>query len=83
MTFLELQHRLLDHLRQRVQSGEATERGLARMAGLSQPHLHNVLKGRRSLSVEMADAILAHLHLDICDLIDPDEVVRRRKREPM
>jgi hypothetical protein len=73
MTFLDLQQRLLDHLRHRVQSGEATERGLARQAGLSQPHLHNVLKGKRLLSVDMADEILQNLGMGVLDLIDPEE----------
>jgi transcriptional regulator with XRE-family HTH domain len=74
MTFFDLQQRLLDHLRRRVQSGEATERGLARQAGLSQPHLHNVLKGKRLLSVDMADDILRNLGMGVLDLIDPREL---------
>jgi len=58
MTFHELQQRLLDELRQRVQSGAATERGLARISGISQSHLHNVLKGKRLLSMDKADEVL-------------------------
>ena len=80
MTFLDLQHRLLEHLRQRVQSGEATERGLARIAGLSQPHLHNVLKGKRLLSIDMADEILRNLQLGVLDLIQPEELLHWRER---
>jgi transcriptional regulator with XRE-family HTH domain len=79
MTFLDLQQRLLDHLRRRVQSGEATERGLARQARLSQPHLHNVLKGKRLLSVDMADQILRNLDLDVLDLIEPEELISWHK----
>ncbi|MGP8243509.1 MAG: helix-turn-helix domain-containing protein, partial [Bryobacteraceae bacterium] len=52
-----------------VRNGELTERALARATGVSQPHIHNVLKGRRELSVEMADAILEALHLDAHDLL--------------
>lgn len=81
MTFLDLQQRLLDHLRRRVQSGEATERGLARQAGLSQPHLHNVLKGKRLLSVDMADGILRNLGMNVLDLIEPEEIIAWHNRK--
>ena len=80
MTFLDLQERLLDHLRQRVRSGAATERGLARLAGISQPHLHNVLKGKRILSVEKTDEVLRHLQIDVLHLIDPEELREARCR---
>jgi hypothetical protein len=80
MTFLELQQRLLQHLRHRVQSGETTERSLARVAGLSQPHLHNVLKGKKLLSIDMADGILRNLQMGILDLIQPEELVRWNER---
>ena len=73
MNFVDLQQRLLENLRHRVQSGEATERSLARLAGLSQPHLHNVLKGKRLLSLDMADKILHNLQLGVMDLISPEE----------
>jgi transcriptional regulator with XRE-family HTH domain len=77
MTFYELQLRLLDRLRQRIRSGEVTERGLARLCGVSQPHLHNVLKGKRLFSIEMADEILRNLHMDVLDLLEPDELAGR------
>ena len=80
MTFLDLQERLLDHLRQRVRSGVATERGLARLAGISQPHFHNVLKGKRILSVEKADEVLRHLQIDVLHLIEPEELRESRRR---
>lgn len=73
MTFLDLQQRLLENLRHRVQSGEATERSLARIAGLSQPHLHNVLKGKRLLSMDMADNILHNLQIGVLDLVSLEE----------
>jgi transcriptional regulator with XRE-family HTH domain len=72
MTFYDLQQHLLEHLRCRVRSGEATERGLAMHTGISQPHLHNVLKGKRILSFEKADEILLRLKIDVLDLI-PEE----------
>jgi hypothetical protein len=74
MTFLDLQLRLLAELRQRVRSGAATERGLARDTGLSQPHLHHVLKGKRLLSVEKADEVLRRLDLDLLHLITAEEL---------
>jgi transcriptional regulator with XRE-family HTH domain len=80
MDFGELHRRFVTHLRQRVSRGEITERGLARTTGVSQPHIHNVLKGKRSFSVEMADAILYHLNLDLVDLIEPDELLEWRRR---
>jgi hypothetical protein len=71
MTFHQLHQRLLDHLRGRIQSGQTTERGLARLAGISQPHLHNALKGKRLLSTEMADEILRNLQMSVLDLLPP------------
>jgi transcriptional regulator with XRE-family HTH domain len=70
--FLQLEQRLVDHLRELVRCGELTERRLARMTGISQPHIHNVLKRKRSLSFDSADLILHVLHLDLLDLLDPD-----------
>ncbi len=69
MTFHDLHGRLVQHLNARVREGSFTERGLARRAGLSQPHIHNVLKGNRSLSWQSADALLRELRLDVCDLV--------------
>jgi predicted transcriptional regulator len=70
INFQGLQTRLVVHLRHRVSSGEITERSLARVTGISQPHLHNVLKGKRFLSFEKSDQILQQLHLDLMDLIE-------------
>jgi transcriptional regulator with XRE-family HTH domain len=81
MTFDNLLQRLLEDLRQRVRSGAATERGLARRSGISQPHLHNVLKGNRLLSMEKADEMLRCLQIDILHLIKLEELqesIRRR-----
>jgi transcriptional regulator with XRE-family HTH domain len=81
MNFQELQRRLVEHLRERVRNGELTERGLARMTGVSQPHVHNVLKGKRFFSTETADHIMFRLRLDILDFLGPAELadwLRRR-----
>ena len=82
MTFCQLQHRLVEHLRHRIQSGETTERGLAASPGISQPHLHNVLKGKRLLSMEMADEILRNLQISVLDLIEPHELADGGTRPP-
>ncbi len=77
MTFHDLQQRLVDELRLRVRSGAATERGLARLSGISQPHLHHVLKGKRTFSIEKSDEVLRRLQIDVLQLILMDEL-----REP-
>jgi hypothetical protein len=61
LTFQDAQLKLLDYVRDRIQSGELTERGLARLIGISQPHAHNVLKGARNLSPEIFDSMLKYL----------------------
>jgi transcriptional regulator with XRE-family HTH domain len=73
MDFTRLQRRLVAHLRERVRSGEVTERGLARLTGVSQPHIHNVLKGERFLSIETADQILRGLHISLIDLMEDSD----------
>jgi transcriptional regulator with XRE-family HTH domain len=80
MTFCDLHQRLVDNLRQRVRSGEMTERGLARATGISQPHIHHVLKGKRLLTAVTADHILGQLHMDLLDLIELEEFMQSRRR---
>lgn len=70
MDFAALHSRLVAYLRELVRRGEITERSLARVTGVSQPHIHNVLKGKRLLSDAMADQILHQLHLDLRDFLD-------------
>jgi len=67
--FVLLQKRLLAEIRARVRNGEMTERSLARATGMSQPHIHNVLKGTRSLSLGSSDRLLRRLGLDLADLL--------------
>jgi transcriptional regulator with XRE-family HTH domain len=80
MDFQQLRERLVIHLRDRVRSGELSERGLARISGISQPHIHNVLKGKRVLSLEMSDAILRQLRIDLLDLMKPEDLLEWRGR---
>jgi hypothetical protein len=77
MYFELLKLRLVAHVQGRVQRGEVTERGLARRTGISQPHLHNVLKGVRVLSPQMGDLLLHHLHITLLDLLNADELELR------
>lgn len=79
MYFKVLQSRLIAHVHERVQCGELTERGLARMTGISQPHLHNMLKGARVLSPQMADLILRRLQITVLDLLEADELASRNR----
>ena len=79
MDFQTAQIRLVAHVRNLVRNGEVTERGLARLTGVSQPHIHNVLKGVRSLTPEIGDLLLAKLKLDLLDLFE-HEVLRKLAR---
>lgn len=73
MYFELLQLRLIAHVQDRVQRGELTERGLARRTGISQPHLHHVLKGVRVLSPQIGDVLLRHLNITLLDLLKDDD----------
>jgi transcriptional regulator with XRE-family HTH domain len=75
MGFRELHERFVSNLRERVRSGEITERGLARISGVSQPHIHNVLKGKRFLSAAMSDEILRHLGMNLLELMKPEDLL--------
>jgi transcriptional regulator with XRE-family HTH domain len=72
MYFEGLLQRLRDLLKREVRNGNLTERGLARRVGLSQSHIHNVLKGVRILSPSVADRILNRLGLTVEDLLIED-----------
>ena len=77
MYFQVLQRRLVGAIKDRVRNGEMTERGLARVSGVSQPHIHNVLKGVRILSPEFADKVLRQLNITVLDLCENRELIRR------
>jgi hypothetical protein len=64
-----MQQTLIELARERVHSGEFSERRLAHLCGLSQCHMHNVLRGLRLLSNESADALMRVLELEIPDLV--------------
>ncbi len=77
MSFAFLVEMVRQSARESVRKGEVTERSLARLSGMSQSHMHNVLKGIRSLKVEKADRLLSAMKLQLRDLIDelPSTVV--------
>ena len=52
----------------RIHNGETTERRLAKMIGISQPQMHNVLKGSRTLKPEIADLLIAQLCIPAASL---------------
>ena len=70
-----MKNRLLDNVRLKLRNGENTERGLALRVGLSQSHMHNVLKGERELTVDVADRILDELGMSALDLVERSELV--------
>ncbi len=67
--FSTLQQRLIQRLKDEIRAGKLTERALARRSGLSQPHIHNLLKGIRSPTAESADALLRAISASVPDLL--------------
>jgi plasmid maintenance system antidote protein VapI len=74
MLFETLHRRLVERINDRVRNGEITERKLARITGISQPHVHNLLKGARGFSPESADCMLRNLNMSVVDLLEPVEI---------
>jgi len=74
INFDELIERLRAYIRLQINSGEFTERSLARILRVSQPHLHNMLKGARRINTEFADRIMAKFRISILDLISDEEI---------
>lgn len=70
LNFGWLQTRLIQLVQAHIRNGDYTERGLARILGISQPQMHHILKGARKLSPEIADRILSHLGIGIVELLD-------------
>lgn len=85
--FETLRERLLDRIRNRIKNGETTERAFALRSGISQPHMHNLLKGVRGLNMEQSDRLLTSATINIFDLMEADELrhalfVRLSESEP-
>lgn len=58
-----------EQAQRRVRNGEATERGMALRAGVSQPYLHNVLKGARQMSPDLADRLLREFNMGVPEVL--------------
>ena len=56
----DLCNRLLDSLRVAVASGSLTVRRLAKEIGVSQPHMQNIMSGKRELTMQIADRVLQY-----------------------
>lgn len=69
-----LHGRLIVLVKGRIHNGEYTERGLARLLGVSQPQLHNVLKGARRLNPDLADRMMARLGVTALELLEVAEL---------
>jgi hypothetical protein len=69
MDFDGLARSLLQRVRQRIRAGELSVRRLAKLADVSQPHMHNVLAGHRGLPPAMADRLLGVLGISLHDLV--------------
>ncbi|MBK5290902.1 MAG: hypothetical protein JJE04_04305 [Acidobacteriia bacterium] len=52
-----------------INNGQVTERGLAKRTGISQPHIHNVLKGARNMTPEIADLMMRQMKISLLDLL--------------
>ena len=73
LTFDDLAQRLVRDLAKLIRSGAVTERRLAGMVGVSQPHLHNVVNGLRKLTPTVADLIMKRLDWSLLDLVESAE----------
>ncbi|HUA61785.1 MAG TPA: XRE family transcriptional regulator [Verrucomicrobiae bacterium] len=80
LDFEVLHSRVVQHLQDIVRNGVVTERGLSRMTGLSQPHIHQVLKGTKFLSMASANHVLRSLQTDLVDFLEPEDIEEWRKR---
>jgi hypothetical protein len=74
VTFAALQTRLIGFVNNRISNGDFSERGLARILQVSQPQIHNVLKGVRKLTPELADRIIQCFGMTILDLLGSSEM---------
>ena len=69
MVIGDLMDCLKSEVKMRLGSGEMTERALSRRVGISQPHLHNVLKGIRHFKTELADRLMRELGISVDDTL--------------
>jgi transcriptional regulator with XRE-family HTH domain len=77
-----LQQELRRVLWERIRARKLTGLGLARQTGFEQAHISNFLHGKRSLSIESMDRILAAQNLSIFDVLDRAEIDKRASSMP-
>jgi hypothetical protein len=82
MKFRTLQDNLRKEIGRRIEVGELTGLRLAQQAGFQQAHISNFLNGKRGLSIEGMDRVLAAQNLSVLDLLDPAEVNKRASIPP-
>ncbi|HZS54043.1 MAG TPA: hypothetical protein VFA65_06550 [Bryobacteraceae bacterium] len=82
VTFGALQTRLIRFVNNRISNGDFSERGLARILQISQPQLHNVLKGARKLTPELADHVMQCFGITVLDLLENSELSVQLTRPP-
>lgn len=73
---------LREEIRTRIRNGDLTERALARRVGLSQTHIHNVMKGAREMTPEVADVLLGELGISLTDLVERVRTSKIRSKGP-
>jgi plasmid maintenance system antidote protein VapI len=81
LDFQELHRRLAAYLRESIHNGDMTERRLARITGVSQPHIHHVLAGKRGFSTQTADQVLRALRNDLVDFLEEPDIAEWQSRE--
>lgn len=69
MTALAALDAIRQAIRYEVCNGVVTERQLARLSGLSQPHVHHVLSGAKPLLPPVADRLCRVLSLDVAEIL--------------
>jgi plasmid maintenance system antidote protein VapI len=74
VSFTCLQARLIRFVCLQINNGAYSERALARVLGVSQPQIHNVLKGVRKLTPELADRLMWKFGIDVLSLLDGPEL---------
>lgn len=79
MLIVDLQERLKELVKVRIEAGEMTGSRLAREAGFQQAHISNFLSGRRGLSLEAMDSVLNVLKLQVQDLLPHERTTRAMK----
>lgn len=74
ISFLTLRSQFLEEVRRRIRNGQWTERRLAVTIGISQPHLHHILRELRTATPKISDALLEALNFSLLDCLPAPEI---------